>query len=252
MLSSHTYRFCAVQYCSLLPCIPLGGFLPLLLQARVAATGTRDSQLELLLGDTAWVHHLENSIVYSFDAARCMFSSGNVLEKMRMARQDCRGQTVVDMFAGIGYFTLPIIIKGGAEKVYACEWNPHAVKGLMSGLELNGVSHRCTILEGDNRVVAPQGVADRVLLGLIPTSEGSWEAAVGTLRVHRGGTLHVHENVNEDRLGEWVEYLKSRLESIAIAQGRDWCVEVRHVQKVKWYAPHVRHVVADVVCYPKG
>jgi len=55
------------------------------LQARVAATGTRDSQLELLLGGTSWVHHVENSIVYSFDAVKCMFSSGNVSEKLRMA-----------------------------------------------------------------------------------------------------------------------------------------------------------------------
>lgn len=221
-------------------------------QGRVAATGRRDSQLELLLGGTPWVRHVENGIVYSFDAARCMFSSGNVSEKLRMARQDCRGQTVVDMFAGIGYFTLPIIIKAGAERVYACEWNPHAVEGLRSGLELNGVSHRCTVVEGDNRVVAPQGVADRVLMGLIPTSEGSWEAGVRALRVHRGGILHVHENVNDDRLEDWVEYLKGRLEAIACEQGRDWCIEVMHVEKVKWYAPHVRHVVADVVCIRKN
>ena len=35
-----------------------------------------------------------------------MFSSGNITEKMRVAKFDCTGQTVVDLYAGIGYYTL--------------------------------------------------------------------------------------------------------------------------------------------------
>lgn len=73
----------------------------------------------------------------------------------------------------------------------------------------NHVADRCVILEGDNRLTAPkvcgeyispvelntctmmavyrfvslnQGVADRVCLGLIPSSECSWATAVRALR----------------------------------------------------------------------
>ncbi len=35
--------------------------------------------------------------------------------------------------------------------------------------------------QGDCRLVAPRGVADRVLLGLLPSSQGGWETAVAAL-----------------------------------------------------------------------
>lgn len=74
-------------------------------------TGTRDSTLEILVGDGSWVTHEENGILYSFDATKCMFSSGNLSEKLRMAHLDCSNETVVDLFAGIGYFVLPFLVK---------------------------------------------------------------------------------------------------------------------------------------------
>ena len=39
-------------------------------------------------------------------------------------------------------------------------------------------------------------MADRVNLGLIPSSEGGWAAACAALRRDRGGWLHVHGNVS--------------------------------------------------------
>jgi Met-10+ like-protein len=74
-------------------------------------TGTRDSGLELLLGSDGWVTHHENGISYSLDATKCMFSWGNRSEKLRMAALDCTNEVIVDLFAGIGYFVLPFLIK---------------------------------------------------------------------------------------------------------------------------------------------
>ena len=44
--------------------------------------------------------------------------------------------------------------------------------------------------------MAPKGVADRVLLGLIPSSEDSWNVACCCLRPDKGGWIHVHGNVS--------------------------------------------------------
>lgn len=79
-------------------------------QGRILPTGTRDSTLEILMGDGGWVTHQENGILYSFDATKCMFSSGNHSEKLRMASLDCRDEIIVDLFAGIGYFVLPFLV----------------------------------------------------------------------------------------------------------------------------------------------
>lgn len=37
---------------------------------------------------------------YEFDVTKCMFSAGNITEKLRVAGFDCRGETVVDLYAG--------------------------------------------------------------------------------------------------------------------------------------------------------
>lgn len=216
-------------------------------QGRVANNGTRDSTLEILVGDNGWVGHRENGILYSFDATKCMFSWGNLSEKLRMARLDCADEVIVDLFAGIGYFVLPFLVRANAKMVYACEWNPHAVEALQHNLHANFVADRCVVLEGDNRVTAPKGVADRVCLGLLPTSEGSWVTAVRALR-SKGGILHVHGNVKDSEEVLWSEHVAKSINEIATSEGYNWKVSVEHVERVKWYAPHIRHIVADVKC----
>ena len=38
---------------------------------------------------------------YTFDLKKCMFSSGNITEKIRMSKLQCHDEVVVDMFAGM-------------------------------------------------------------------------------------------------------------------------------------------------------
>ena len=44
--------------------------------------------------------------------------------------------------------------------------------------------------------VCPKNIADRVNLGLIPTSSLSWATACHALNQNKGGWLHIHENVD--------------------------------------------------------
>ncbi|RUS86403.1 hypothetical protein EGW08_005853 [Elysia chlorotica] len=162
--------------------------------ACVASDGIRSSQITMLLGNSGQVTHLDNGISYSYDITKCMFSAGNITEKLRIASWDCSREIVVDLYAGIGYFTLPYLVHAKAAHVHACEWNPHAAAALRQNLKDNGVSDRCSVHEGDCRQLDLPPVADRVNLGLIPSSEDGWPTAVRVLR-HGGGMLHIHSNV---------------------------------------------------------
>lgn len=216
-------------------------------QGRVASTGTRDSTLEMLVGDNGWVEHRENGILYSFNTTKCMFSWGNLSEKIRMGSLDCKEEVIVDLFAGIGYFVLPFLVRAGAKLVYACEWNPYAVEALRRNIQANFVGDRCIVLEGDNRINAPRGIADRVCLGLLPTSEGSWVTGVRALR-DKGGILHIHDNVKDSEEPTWAEHVVRSILEISKSEGHNWEVSMEHIERVKWYAPHIRHLVADVRC----
>lgn len=197
-----------------------------------------------------------------------MFSIGNISEKLRIAAFDCNQEVVVDLFAGIGYFVLPYLICAKAKHVHACEINPDAVEALRENLRLNGVLDRCTVHFGDNRSVCPSNVADRVNLGLVPSSEISWETACRALKDSTGGILHIHANIDSKsamntsgskREGpfkyvewkSWTDDAMARIRNLLVTvKQRDWTVSFLHLQHVKSYAPHVDHIVLDVLCRP--
>ena len=147
-----------------------------------------------------WARRIENGIIQTWDITKCMFCVGNITEKLRVAGFDCEHEVVVDLFAGIGYFVLPYLIHAKAKHVYACEWNPASVRSLKRNLQLNKVPEsKYTIYEGDNRVVCPKNIADRVNLGLIPSAEASYKTAVDALKNNSGGILHIHANVRRQK-----------------------------------------------------
>eukprot|EP00210_Caulerpa_lentillifera_P009018 g8607.t1 len=212
-------------------------------QARISnSVELRFARSELLLGTDGWVHHRENGILFALDITKCMFCSGNVSERIRMSQLSCNDEIIVDLYCGIGYYSIPIL-------VFACEWNRHAVKALSINLKTNGVESSCVVLEGDCRKVAPKSVADRVLLGLLPTSQGGWKTAIEALKPS-GGWLHLHENVKDIAEMDWTQNTIETLKNLAVDCGYKWEISVKHCEHVKWYAPHIRHIVLDIFCQP--
>ena len=125
----------------------------LAIDTRIKCDKYRSSGATVVLGEDGWVEHIDNGIKYLFDVTKVMFSSGNITEKIRVAGFKCEGETVLDLYAGIGYFTLPYLVHAGAELVHACEWNLDAVEALERGLVANRVKEKCVVHYGDNRKV---------------------------------------------------------------------------------------------------
>ena len=204
----------------------------------------------------SWITVTEQGIRQSFDLTRVMFCRGNITEKIRFGKLVQRGEIILDLYGGIGYFTLPALVHGQAEYLYACEWNPRAVEGLLHNLRDNKVMERATVYQGDCRVVAKENNLvdrfDRVSLGLLPSSEGGWRTAVRAVRNATGGWLHVHANVPAKEVDAWSVWLCCCLRDLAVEEKKpkDWVVLCKHVEKVKSFAPTVNHYVADVFVGP--
>ena len=215
-------------------------------QSEIAKDKLRSSQVKMIIGDSGEVEFTDNGVKFWLDVTKVMFSSGNVTERHRIGEIDMTGEIVVDAFSGIGYYTLPMLVRSNAKHIYACELNPNSINALTKGAELNAVSNKLTILEGDNQITLQSlsNIADRVHLGILPSSENTWQLAVDCLK-QSGGIIHIHMNIREKEINSFVDYCLEQLEQYA-AQRDFNTIQLQHVEKVKWYAPHIRHIVIDV------
>ncbi len=211
----------------------------------------RSPRIEMLAGESTWVEFSDYGVHFGFDASKVMFSSGNVTERHRIGSIDMKGETVVDAYAGAGYYTLPMLVRSQAVRVHACEMNPASIEGLRWAASKNGVEDRLSVHEGDNQTTMPglAGVADRCHLGLLPSSEAVWQHALACLKPS-GGWLHIHMNVEKENVQAWSDETVHALKQFAQDSGRNWSIEAKHIERVKSYSPGVLHVVLDVQCVP--
>ncbi|MFQ6013634.1 MAG: class I SAM-dependent methyltransferase family protein [Thermoplasmata archaeon] len=196
----------------------------------------RRPRRKLIWGRETETVHMENGIRYRLDPTKVMFSSGNLDERTRMGRVCRPSEEVVDMFAGIGYFALPMALHGGARRVVACEVNPTAFDYLRTNVEMNGAVAVEPRL-GDCREVASENSGDRVVLGYLRDTFRFLPMALRVLR--GGGWIHYHEAC-PDRA---VDRLERHLHAAAEDAGRT--VETARRRRVKAYAPGVSHWVLD-------
>ena len=166
-------------------------------------------RLEWVMGEkkTETIHR-EHGCLFKVDLERCYFSPRLSFERLRVARQAAPSEVVVNMFAGVGCFSILIAKKAGACRVYSIDINPWAVKYAEENVRLNRVSRVVEPILGDARDVIEErlvGVADRVLMPLPERAYEYIDSAVESLRAG-GGTIHyydfVHASKGEDPIGK--------------------------------------------------
>lgn len=191
---------------------------------------TRTPITEVLWGDVGEVCHRESGYVYYLDPRAVMFAQGNRDEKMRMARcirESKLRQRVADMFAGIGYFTIPMA--GSGAEVHAMEINPVSFGYLQRNIRENNLTAQVQPALGDSRSLL-SGDYDRVVMGHFDAIHMLPQVMP---HVAAGSVIHVHS------LGT----VEGAIREIAEGAGFSPTIEVH---KVKKYRPHVWHLVQDV------
>lgn len=198
----------------------------------------REPQLRVIAGDpNTETIHLENGCRFKMDVAKVMFSLGNVYERKRIAELVSPGEVVVDLFAGVGQFSIPIAVHAKPSRVHAVEINQTAFSYLLENIRINKVGHIVRPILGDCSAVAPRGVADRVIMGILHVTHRYLPLALEVLKPE-GGVIHYHETVPSAlRFKRPVERI------LQVARGRE--VKILNKRVVKRYSPGVDHVVID-------
>ena len=195
----------------------------------------REPVYKILFGSDTETVNKENGCLFKLDLAKVMWSKGNNNERLRIAKLVEDDEVVMDMFAGIGYFSIPIGVHSNAKHIYSIEINPNSYFYLNENIKLNKLTNVTPIL-GDCKDVAPKYNADRIVMGYVKTTHHYLKAAIDSL--NEGGILHYHETVPE-------KLMKTRPVERIMSQAGSRDVELIKINKIKKYAPGVEHVVVD-------
>lgn len=199
----------------------------------------RQPEAEIIYGDDAETVHKENYCKFKFDVTKIMWSKGNTGERLRMSKIASGDEIVIDMFAGIGYFTIPMAVHSKPKKIYAIEINPVSYNYLCENIKLNKVEDIVEARLGDCGKQDFDSVADRILMGYIGGTHKYLDSAMKYLKC--GGIIHYHESTPEPIL---FDRPVERVKEVALKVGRD--IEVLNKRSIKKYSPGVYHTVVDI------
>ena len=127
-------------------------------------------KLDYISGENRTVTiHKEFGCLFRVDVRKSYFSPRLIHERMRIARQVGNQEKLVNMFAGVGSYSIIIAKHSNAAKVFSVDINAVAVRYMRENVLLNKAFDKVFPIEGDARTIVENklpNVADRVLMPL--------------------------------------------------------------------------------------
>jgi tRNA (guanine37-N1)-methyltransferase len=183
--------------------------------------------------------HRELGCEFKLNFSKVFFSPRLSYERQRIKDQVKKGEMIVDMFAGVGPYSI-VIAKHREIKALGFDINEEAIQYFKENIRLNRLGDRVRALHGDCSELAPAGVADRVIMNLPKMGREYLDTAVETLKPS-GGIVHyygISQRINpfEDD-SEYI--LKMMLEKNKKAN-------IYQKRIVRSYSPGEVHIALDV------
>ncbi|WP_418284547.1 class I SAM-dependent methyltransferase [Halorubrum sp. DTA46] len=193
---------------------------------------------DVLAGNGTETVHREYGHEFALDVAEVYFSPRLATERHRVIEQVTPDESVIDMFAGVGPYAIPMAARGA--DVVACDLNDVAIDYLRENAERNGVAERVTAIAGDVRETtdAYADTADRLVMNLPHSADAFLDTAVAL--AGEECALHFYDIQHED------DPFGPGTRAIREAAGAEYDVSVETEHVVKSYAPHEYNVCLDV------
>jgi tRNA (guanine37-N1)-methyltransferase len=187
----------------------------------------------------------EFSCRYHLDVSTVYFSPRLSRERMRIAQQVMPDEFVVDMFAGVGPYSVLIAKLQPKSTVYSVDINPAAVKYLRENAFANGVADRVIPIHGDVKELVGKdlrGLANRVIMNL-PSEAVNYLPAASQIIKDEGGMVHFYAFAQRE---ESIDSVLSSFRSNVEAQNRR-IKSVRFCKVIKEVAPNRVQVAIDAL-----
>ncbi|TSA18931.1 MAG: class I SAM-dependent methyltransferase family protein [Nitrosopumilales archaeon] len=181
----------------------------------------RTRKLELLAGeDKTETEYKEHGCRFIVDVEKAFFSPRLSTERDRIANLIQDGETVINMFGGVGMFSI-IAAKKKKCMVYNIDINPNASRLCEQNINLNKLVGKVESITGDAAKIIEEkltGIGDRVLMLLPERSDEFLDSAIKAVK--KNGIIHYYCHVHGDKKNEvsrlakehFLEVMKTKVE----------------------------------------
>lgn len=185
--------------------------------------------------------HTEHGIKLKTDIAKVYFSPRLATEHYRVAKQVKEGEIIIDMFAGVGGFSIMIAKHRKPQKIYAVDLNPNAVEFLNENIKLNRVENIFPICGDAKKILKELEKADRIIMNLPMKAFEFFGVAIQSLK--NQGMLHYYEIIERGRISDRISELEK------ICKEYNYKMEVANLKVVRSYSATEIHICLDLRCY---
>ncbi|MDQ3848100.1 MAG: class I SAM-dependent methyltransferase family protein [Thermoproteota archaeon] len=204
----------------------------------------RVRNLEFVAGENKTItEYREHGCRFKVDVAKTYFSPRLSTERLRIANMVHEGETIVNMFAGVGTYSILMAKVNKKCKVFSIDSNVVAAELCEENARLNKVQDRVVSIHGDAAKVIQNelaGQADRVLMPLPERANEFIDFAV--LALNKKGIVHYFSHVRADN--------KKTSQELGLHDAQNAFAKYNHiVQQVKvirGVGPKIYQIVADV------
>jgi tRNA (guanine37-N1)-methyltransferase len=190
--------------------------------------------------------HRESGCLFSVDLEKCYFSPRLYHERSRIAKLVKPNETVVNMFAGVGCFSIIIAKNVNTAKVFSIDVNPVAVQFMRENIRLNRVFGKVVPLLGDSKAIIGtrlQHAADRVLMPLPEKAFAYLPYALSALKTS-DGLIHYYDFEHAEKTENPVE--KAKLKVAEKLSSLNAVFEFPFSRVVRTTGPNWCQVVLDI------
>jgi len=216
----------------------------ILAKAGPVTTDKRLRDLRVIAGSgNTETTHREFGSVFRVDVTKAYFSPRLSYEHRRVASQVQDNETVIDLFAGVGPFSIQIAKRKQSVHVYAIDVNEDAIRYLRENVRLNRVDDRVTVLSGDARAVVRSELAgrgDRIIMNL-PVQAAEYVDVACLALKPAGGVIHYYTFGSDPNP---LEKAQLELAQTVSRTGRR-LEKMLHSRLVKGSAPHEWLIAVD-------
>jgi tRNA (guanine37-N1)-methyltransferase len=202
----------------------------------------RIRSLELLAGeDKTETEYKEHGCRFRVDVQKAFFSPRLSTERERIANLINDGEVVINMFGGVGMFSI-IAAKKKNCTVYNIDINPDAIELCKKSISLNKLKGQVESIVGDASQIIEERLVDKGdrILMLLP--ERSDEFLVSAIKATKsGGIIHYYSHQHADKRQDAAELSKQHFLQVTSVKS-----EIIGGRMVRPVGPHYYQTVVDV------